>query len=141
MSQRILPTERRLNGNIATPILFGTPVYHREKRSTPLVLHLSDRRFGKDQDTDKIHITVNAFQKEALSGREIGGAPARGGAANKMFTIGAGAHELEFMGREISPALRASEFYSHRATAYGALRHRGLKIGKREFMRLIHAPA
>lgn len=56
-------------------------------------------------------------------------------AADKAFTIKAGPRELNFTGREYLLHFALPNFYFHCATAYGILRHNGLEIGKRDFMR------
>ena len=56
-------------------------------------------------------------------------------AADKPFTIKAGPRELHFTGREYLLHFALPNFYFHCATAYGILRHNGLDIGKRDFMR------
>lgn len=55
--------------------------------------------------------------------------------ADKPFTIKAGPRELHFTGREYLLHFALPNFYFHCATAYGILRHNGLDIGKRDFMR------
>ena len=56
-------------------------------------------------------------------------------AADEPFTIKAGPRELHFTGREYLLHFALPNFYFHCATAYGILRHNGLEIGKRDFMR------
>ena len=56
-------------------------------------------------------------------------------AADKPFTIKAGPRELHFTGREYLLHFALPNFYFHCTTAYGILRHNGLDIGKRDFMR------
>jgi hypothetical protein len=56
-------------------------------------------------------------------------------AAEKQVTIKAGPRELTFTGREYLLHFALPNFYFHCATAYGILRHNGLEIGKRDFMR------
>lgn len=58
-------------------------------------------------------------------------------AADKPFTIKAGPRELNFTGREYLLHFALPNFYFHCATAYGILRHNGLEIGKRDFMRRV----
>ena len=56
-------------------------------------------------------------------------------AADRQITIKAGPRELTFSGREYLLHFALPNFYFHCATAYGILRHSGLEIGKRDFMR------
>src|SRR5690606_2593588 len=56
-------------------------------------------------------------------------------AADREFTIKAGPRELKFRGREYLLHFALPNFYFHCTTAYGILRHNGLEIGKRDFMR------
>jgi hypothetical protein len=56
-------------------------------------------------------------------------------AAGREVTIKAGPRELHFTGREYLLHFALPNFYFHCATAYGILRHNGLEIGKRDFMR------
>lgn len=55
--------------------------------------------------------------------------------ADMDVTIKAGPRELHFTGREYLLHFALPNFYFHCATAYGILRHNGLEIGKRDFMR------
>lgn len=57
------------------------------------------------------------------------------GAEDKDFVIKAGPRELHFNGRDYLIHFALPNFYFHCATAYGILRHNGLEIGKRDFMR------
>ncbi|HEX2842749.1 DUF1993 domain-containing protein [Hyphomicrobium sp.] len=56
-------------------------------------------------------------------------------AADREVKIKAGPRELTFTGREYLLHFALPNFYFHCATAYGILRHNGLEIGKRDFMR------
>lgn len=57
------------------------------------------------------------------------------GSEDQPFVIKAGPRELHFTGREYLLHFALPNFFFHCATAYGILRHNGLEIGKREFMR------
>jgi hypothetical protein len=57
------------------------------------------------------------------------------GAEDKPFVIKAGPRELNFTGRDYLLHFALPNFYFHCATAYGILRHNGLDVGKRDFMR------
>ncbi len=58
-------------------------------------------------------------------------------AADREITIKAGPREMTFTGREYLLHFALPNFYFHAATAYGILRHNGLDIGKRDFMRRV----
>jgi uncharacterized protein len=60
-------------------------------------------------------------------------------AADREITIKAGPRELKFTGREYLLQFALPNFYFHCATAYGILRHNGLEIGKRDFMKRLPA--
>jgi hypothetical protein len=62
-------------------------------------------------------------------------ADAMDAAADREITIKAGPRELKFSGRDYLLQFALPNFYFHCATAYGILRHNGLEIGKRDFMR------
>jgi hypothetical protein len=55
--------------------------------------------------------------------------------ADREIAIKAGPRELTFSGREYLLHFALPNFYFHCATAYDILRHNGLEIGKRDFMR------
>jgi hypothetical protein len=57
------------------------------------------------------------------------------GAEDKAFVIKAGPRELHFNGRDYVLHFALPNFLFHCTTAYGILRHNGLEIGKRDFMR------
>lgn len=57
------------------------------------------------------------------------------GAEDQPFVIKAGPRELHFKGRDYLLHFALPNFYFHCATAYGILRHNGVEIGKRDFMR------
>lgn len=58
-------------------------------------------------------------------------------AAESEIAIKAGPRELKFTGKEYLLHFALPNFYFHAATAYGIMRHNGLDIGKRDFMRRI----
>ena len=60
-------------------------------------------------------------------------------AADREVRIKAGPRELTFTGREYLLHFALPNFYFHCATAYGILRHNGVEIGKRDFMRRLPA--
>jgi hypothetical protein len=56
-------------------------------------------------------------------------------AATREISIKAGPRELTFTGAEYLLQFALPNFYFHAATAYDILRHNGLEIGKRDFMK------
>lgn len=58
-------------------------------------------------------------------------------AENSEISIKAGPRELTFTGKDYLLHFALPNFYFHAATAYGILRHNGLEIGKRDFMRRV----
>ena len=60
-------------------------------------------------------------------------------AADREVSIKAGPRELKFPGREYLLHFALPNFYFHCATAYGILRHNGVDIGKRDFMKRLPA--
>lgn len=60
-------------------------------------------------------------------------------AIDREITIKAGPREMTFTGREYLLHFALPNFYFHAATAYGILRHNGVEIGKRDFMRRMPA--
>ncbi len=57
------------------------------------------------------------------------------GAAEKVVTLKVGPNEMTFSGEDYLLHFALPNFYFHCTTAYGILRHNGLEIGKRDFMR------
>ncbi|MEQ1715080.1 MAG: DUF1993 domain-containing protein [Hyphomicrobium sp.] len=57
------------------------------------------------------------------------------GSEDKVFTIKVGPNDMTFKGSDYLLHFAMPNFYFHCATAYGILRHNGLEIGKRDFMR------
>jgi hypothetical protein len=57
------------------------------------------------------------------------------GSEDRMLAIKVGPNEMTFSGRDYLLHFALPNFYFHCATAYGILRHNGLDIGKRDFMR------
>ncbi len=55
----------------------------------------------------------------------------------RPLTIKVGPNEMTFSGQEYLLHFALPNFYFHCATAYGILRHNGLEIGKRDFMRRV----
>ena len=57
------------------------------------------------------------------------------GAADKVITLKVGPNEMTFTGEDYLLHFVLPNFYFHCSTAYGILRHNGLGLGKRDFMR------
>jgi uncharacterized protein len=57
------------------------------------------------------------------------------GSEGKTYTIKVGPNDMTFQGLDYLLHFALPNFYFHAATAYGILRHNGLDIGKRDFMR------
>ncbi len=57
------------------------------------------------------------------------------GSDERQITIKVGPNEMNFIGRDYLLHFALPNFYFHCATAYAILRHNGLEIGKRDFMR------
>lgn len=57
------------------------------------------------------------------------------GSEDKVFTIKVGPNDMTFKGSDYLLHFALPNFYFHCATAYAILRHNGLDIGKRDFMR------
>ena len=57
------------------------------------------------------------------------------GSEERTLTIKVGPNDMTFTGRDYLLHFAAPNFYFHCATAYGILRHNGVEIGKRDFMR------
>lgn len=86
-------------------------------------------------DSEKTFGDLKRRIAETLAVLDEAKAEAMEAAADKAFTIKAGPRELNFTGREYLLHFALPNFYFHCATAYGILRHNGLEIGKRDFMR------
>jgi uncharacterized protein len=57
------------------------------------------------------------------------------GSEEREFTIKVGPNDMTFKGLDYLLHFAMPNFYFHSSTAYGILRHNGLEIGKRDFMR------
>jgi len=72
----------------------------------------------------KIQGLLAAYKPEQLEGSDI-----------RELTLKVGGAELTLTGRDYLLHVAFPNFYFHCATAYGILRHNGLEIGKRDFVR------
>lgn len=59
------------------------------------------------------------------------------GAEGRELKIKVGPNEMTFTGADYLLHFAMPNFYFHCATAYGLLRHNGLEVGKRDFMRRV----
>jgi len=59
------------------------------------------------------------------------------GSQDRSLTIKVGPNEMTFTGRDYLLHFALPNFYFHCTTAYGILRHNGVEIGKRDFMRRV----
>ena len=59
------------------------------------------------------------------------------GAEDRELTIKVGPNEMTFTGRDYLLGFVLPNFYFHCAAAYAILRHNGVEIGKRDFMRRV----
>lgn len=59
------------------------------------------------------------------------------GSATMEFTLKVGPNDMTFNGADYLLHFALPNFYFHCATAYGILRHNGVEIGKRDFMRRV----
>jgi hypothetical protein len=57
------------------------------------------------------------------------------GSEAKQLTLKLGGQEVSLTGQDYLLHVALPNFYFHCATAYGILRHNGLEIGKRDFVR------
>lgn len=57
------------------------------------------------------------------------------GSEGRSITLKVGPNDMTFKGADYLQGFALPNFYFHAATAYGILRHNGLEIGKRDFMR------
>lgn len=86
-------------------------------------------------DSEKTFADLKTRIAETLAVLQQANPGAMEEAADREVTIKAGPRELKFTGREYLLHFALPNFYFHCATAYGILRHNGLEIGKRDFMR------
>lgn len=72
----------------------------------------------------KTQAMLAGYKPEQLEGSEA-----------KQVTLKLGGNEVTFSGQDYLLHVALPNFYFHCATAYGILRHNGLEIGKRDFVR------
>jgi hypothetical protein len=86
-------------------------------------------------DTEKTFAELKTRIAETMAVLTEAGPEPMEAAADREITIKAGPRELKFSGREYLLHFALPNFYFHCTTAYDILRHNGLDIGKRDFMR------
>jgi hypothetical protein len=87
-------------------------------------------------DSEKSFADLKRRISETLAVLDSATPDAVNGADAKSFTVKAGPRELHFAdGGAYLMEFALPNFLFHCATAYGILRHNGLEIGKRDFMR------
>lgn len=101
------------------------------------VARLSGLTAPVHDDSEKTFQDLKQRIAETLAVLASAKADAMEAAADKPFTIKAGPRELNFTGSEYLLNFALPNFYFHCATAYGILRHNGVEIGKRDFMRRV----
>ncbi|HRN85391.1 MAG TPA: DUF1993 domain-containing protein [Hyphomicrobium sp.] len=99
------------------------------------VARLADLTAPVHEDTETTFAELKTRIAETLAVLDQAQPEPMEAAADQPFTIKAGPRELHFTGREYLLHFALPNFYFHCATAYGILRHNGLDIGKRDFMR------
>lgn len=87
------------------------------------------------EDTEKTIPELKGRIAKTLSFLETIKPEQMAGSETKEFTIKVGPNDMHFNGLDYLLHFAMPNFYFHAATAYGILRHNGLDIGKRDFMR------
>jgi hypothetical protein len=88
-------------------------------------------------DSEKTFADLKMRIAETLAVIQAAKADAMEAAIDREITIKAGPRELSFTGKDYLLHFALPNFYFHAATAYGILRHNGVEIGKRDFMRRV----
>lgn len=101
------------------------------------VARLSDIKAPVHDDGEKTFADLKTRIAETMAVLNAATPEAMDTAENSEITIKAGPRELKFTGKDYLLHFALPNFYFHAATAYGILRHNGLEIGKRDFMRRI----
>lgn len=125
LSARLYPDMYTLKGQVTSACDFAKLSVARLAGLTPPV----------HDDSEKTFAELKTRIAETLAVIESAKAEPMEAAADKEVKIKAGPRELVFTGREYLLHFALPNFYFHCATAYGILRHNGLEIGKRDFMR------
>lgn len=101
------------------------------------VARLSDINAPVHDDSEKTFADLKMRIADTMAVLKAATPDAMDAAAGREVTIKAGPRELTFTGQEYLLHFALPNFYFHAATAYGILRHNGLDIGKRDFMRRV----
>lgn len=101
------------------------------------VARLSGIKAPVHDDSEKTFADLKTRIAETLAVLNQATPVAMDAAEDSEIAIKAGPRELTFTGRDYLLHFALPNFYFHAATAYGIMRHNGLEIGKRDFMRRI----
>lgn len=101
------------------------------------VARLSDIKAPVHDDSEKTFADLKTRIAETMAVLKAATPDAMEAAGGREITIKAGPRELTFTGQEYLLHFALPNFYFHAATAYGIMRHNGLEIGKRDFMRRV----
>lgn len=101
------------------------------------VARLSDIQAPVHDDSEKTFADLKTRISDTLAVLKQAKPDAMEAASGREVTIKAGPRELKFTGQEYLLHFALPNFYFHAATAYGIMRHNGLEIGKRDFMRRV----
>lgn len=101
------------------------------------VARLSGLTAPVHDDSEKTFADLKTRIAETMAVLKSANPEAMEAAADSEVKIKAGPRELTFSGKEYLLHFALPNFYFHAATAYGIMRHNGLEIGKRDFMRRV----
>lgn len=101
------------------------------------VARMSDIKAPVHDDSEKTFADLKTRIADTMAVLKSATPDAMEAAADREVMIKAGPRELTFTGQEYLLHFALPNFYFHAATAYGILRHNGLDIGKRDFMRRV----
>jgi hypothetical protein len=90
-------------------------------------------------DSEKTFADLKKRISETMAVLDLAKPESMEAAVDREIKIKAGPRELTFSGRDYLLHFALPNFYFHCTTAYGILRHNGLEIGKRDFMRRLPA--
>jgi hypothetical protein len=101
------------------------------------VARLSGLTAPVHDDSEKTFDDLKTRIAQTMAVLEDANPGAMDAASESEIKIKAGPRELTFTGQEYLLHFALPNFYFHCTTAYAILRHNGLEIGKRDFMRRI----
>lgn len=101
------------------------------------VARLSDIKAPVHDDSEKTFADLKTRIADTMTVMKNATPEAMEAAADREVTIKAGPREMTFTGKDYLLHFALPNFYFHAATAYGIMRHNGLEIGKRDFMRRV----